>query len=134
MKNRRGQWTQWRIRFIGGLFTVFFAITSARAFYLQVVKREQLVKLAEKQHQKIVPLTPGRGAIYDRTSAPLAVSVEMDSCYAEPRNVENVAEATAKLAPLLGMTTDQLAKKLTGSKGFVWLLGRIPPEQAQKIK
>ena len=134
MSDRRGKWTQWRIRFIGSVFTVFFVITSARAFYLQVIQKEQLVKLAEKQHQKSVPLTPGRGAIYDRNSTPLAVSIEMDSCYAEPRNIENIAETTAKLAPLLGMPKEQLEKKLAGSKGFVWLLRRMPPDQAQKIR
>ena len=134
MKERRGKWTQWRIRFIGGTFAVFFIITTARAFYLQVIQKDQLVRLAEKQHQKSVPLTPGRGSIYDRNNTPLAVSIEMDSCYAEPRNIENVAETSAKLAPLLGMTNDQLQKKITGSKGFVWLLRRMPPEQAKKIR
>ncbi|HEY6873750.1 MAG TPA: penicillin-binding protein [Geobacteraceae bacterium] len=136
MKERRGRgnWARWRIRLIGGLFAFFFVITSARAFYLQVVKRDELVKLAEKQHQKIVPLTPARGAIYDRNNAPLAVSVEMDSCYAEPRNIENIPDAAAKLAPLLGMTKEELAKKLAGNKGFAWLARRIPPDVAQRIR
>jgi cell division protein FtsI (penicillin-binding protein 3) len=134
MNDRRGKWAQWRIRLIGGLFAFFFVITSARAFYLQVVKKEQLVKLAEKQHQKTVALTPGRGAIYDRTNAPLAVSIEMDSCYAEPRNIENIPGTVAKLAPLVGMAREELTRKLTGNKGFVWLVRRISPDQAQKIK
>jgi cell division protein FtsI (penicillin-binding protein 3) len=134
MRERRGNWARWRIRLIGGLFAFFFVITSARAFYLQVVKRDELVKLADKQHQKIVPLTPVRGAIYDRNNTPLAVSVEMDSCYAEPRNIDNISEAAAKLAPLLGMPKVELARKLTGSKGFAWLARRIPPGLAQRIR
>jgi cell division protein FtsI (penicillin-binding protein 3) len=134
MKEQRGKWTQWRIRFIGGVFAVFFVITTARAFYLQVIEKDQLVKLAERQHQKSVPLTPGRGAIYDRNNTPLAVSIEMDSCYAEPRNIDNVAETSARLAHLLGMPTEQMQKKITGNKGFVWLERRIPPDQAKKIK
>jgi cell division protein FtsI (penicillin-binding protein 3) len=119
---------------IGGLFVFFFVITSARAFYLQVVKKDQLVKLAERQHQKIVPLTPGRGTIYDRNNTPLAVSVEMDSCYAEPRNIENIVDAATRLAPLLGMPRDQLERKLTGSKSFAWLQRRITPDLSQKIR
>ena len=134
MNDRRAKWAKWRIRSIGGLFVFFFVITSARAFFLQVVKRDQLVKLAEKQHQKIVPLTPARGAIYDRNSAPLAVSVEMDSCYAEPRIIENITGTAAKLAALLGVPKAQLVKKLTGNKGFVWLQRRITPDLAQKIR
>lgn len=134
MIDPRGKWAKLRIRMIGGLFVFFFVITSARAFFLQVVKRDQLVKLAERQHQKIVPLTPGRGAIYDRNNAPLAVSVEMDSCYAEPRNIDNITNDAARLAPVIGMDRELLVKKLTGSKGFVWLQRRIPPDMAQKIK
>ncbi|HEX9022737.1 MAG TPA: penicillin-binding protein [Geobacteraceae bacterium] len=134
MRDRKEKWTRIRIRMIGGVFIFFFAITSARAFYLQVIKKEQLVKLAERQHQKIVALTPARGAIYDRNNAPLAVSIEMDSCFAEPRNIENIDETVAKLAPLLGMTRETLRQKLAGNKGFVWLERRMPPDQVQKIK
>jgi len=134
MREGREKWTRVRIRMIGGLFVFFFAITSARAFYLQVVKKDQLIKLAEKQHQKIVPLTPDRGAIYDRNGAALAVSIEMDSCYAEPRNIENIPEAVAKLSPLLGMTREALTKKLAASKNFVWLQRRCTPEQAERIR
>jgi cell division protein FtsI (penicillin-binding protein 3) len=134
MRDRKEKWARIRIRLIGGVFAFFFAITSARAFFLQVIQKEQLQKLAEKQHQKVVPLTPVRGAIYDRNNAPLAVSIEMDSCYAEPRNIENIGETAAKLAPLLGMSREALGKKLTGSKNFVWLQRRMSPDQAQKIK
>jgi cell division protein FtsI (penicillin-binding protein 3) len=134
MNERRGKWVKWRIRAIGGLFIVFFVITSARAFFLQVVKRDQLEKLAEKQHQRIVQLTPGRGDIYDRNLAPLAVSVEMDSCYAEPRNIDNIRETAARLAPILGMAKEHLEKKLTGSRNFAWLQRRITPDLTRKIK
>ena len=59
MNDRRGKWAKWRIRTIGGLFVFFFVITSARAFFLQVVKKDQLVKLAERQHQKAGTLSGG---------------------------------------------------------------------------
>ena len=134
MRDRKEKWARIRIRMIGGVFVFFFAITSARAFYLQVIKKEQLVRLAEKQHQKIVALTPARGSIYDRNSAPLAVSIEMDSCYAEPRNIDNIAETAAKLAPYLGMTREAVANKLNGSRNFAWLQRRMSPDQVQKIK
>jgi cell division protein FtsI (penicillin-binding protein 3) len=134
MIERKEKWARIRIRLIGGVFAFFFAITSARAFFLQVIKKDQLVRLAEKQHQKIVPLTPVRGAIYDSNNAPLAVSIEMDSCYAEPRNLENVGETVAKLAPLLGMSRETVEKKLGGNRNFVWLQRRMAPDQAQRIK
>ncbi len=134
MRDRKEKWTRIRIRLIGGIFVFFFAITSARAFYLQIVKKEQLVKLAEKQHQKIVPLTPVRGTIFDRNNAPLAVSIEMDSCFAEPRSIDNIADTAARLAPLLRIPRPVLVSKLNGSKNFAWLERRMPPDLVQKIK
>src|SRR5512143_2702069 len=128
MMDRREKWTKVRIRLIGSLFVGAFAIVSARAVYLQVVKKDQLLKLAEKQHQGIIQLTPGRGDIYDCNKAPLAVSVEMDSCFAEPRNVENIPAAAALLAPVLGVSRDELLRKMQGSKNFCWLQRQVTPE------
>ena len=122
------------MRLVALLFAVFFLLTAGRAFFLQVLQKDRLVKLAEKQHQRVVALTPGRGAIYDRNNAPLAVSLEMDSCYAETRNLENLPEAAAKLAPLLGVSREELAAKLKASRNFVWLSRRMAPELAAKVR
>ena len=134
MRDRKEKWARIRIRLIGVVFAFFFAITVARAFYLQIIEKEQLVRLAERQYQKIVPLTPVRGVIYDRNNAPLAVSIEMDSCYAEPRSIDNVRDVAARLAPFLGMSRETLGRKLNGNRNFAWLQRRMPPDLVQKIK
>jgi len=122
------------MRFVALLFAVVFVAVSGRAFYLQVLNNDRLVKLAEKQHQRIVALTPGRGAIYDRNHAPFAVSIEMDSCYAETRNIEDIRKTAAALAPHLGYFPPDLEAKLKGARNFVWLSRRMAPDQAQKVK
>jgi len=122
------------MRSVALLFALVFVATAGRAFYLQVLQKDRLVKLAEKQHQRIVALTPGRGAIYDQHSAPLAVSIEMDSCYAETRNLESLPDAAAKIAPLLGYGVSELTAKLKASRNFVWLSRRMSPEMAKKVR
>jgi cell division protein FtsI (penicillin-binding protein 3) len=122
------------MRSVAALFALVFVCTAGRAFYLQVLQKERLVKLAEKQHQRVVALTPARGAIYDQHNAALAVSLEMDSCYAETRNLENLPDAAAKLAPILGMSHAELEEKLKGARNFVWLARRMAPEAAQKVR
>ncbi|MBT1076437.1 penicillin-binding protein [Geobacter grbiciae] len=128
------KWITLRIRFIGGFFVLLFALTFCRAFYLQVIKRDYLLKLADRQHQKIIPLTPVRGTIYDANGAALAVSVEMDSCYAEPKSMEDLGEASAQLAPVLGMPKESILKKLQGNKNFVWLQRRLTPDVVKRIR
>jgi len=134
MMDSREKWTRVRIRLMWVLFVTIFVLVASRAFYLQVVKKDSLVKLAEKQHQRIVPLTPARGVIFDSNNAPLAVSIEMDSCYAEPRNMESLPQAAAKLAPLLALPKEQVEKKLNGNKNFVWLQRRMAPDLVARIK
>ena len=134
MRNDREKWTRVRIRFVGGFFAVCLAITAARAFYLQVSQHERLTKLAEKQHLKTVPLTPARGTIADRNNAPLAVSIEMDSCFAEPRSMDDIPATAAKLSPVLGIAKADLVQKLQSAKNFVWLQRRITPDLAKRIK
>ena len=133
MKDDRGKWVLIRIRFVGWCVALLFVVVCGRDIYLQVIKRDQLVKIAERQYQRVVQLTPARGTIYDCNNAALAVSIEMDSCYAEPQNIDDVPGTCAKLAPLLGMTHDELAKKLASSKHFVWLQRRITPDLAKRI-
>ncbi|UFS71638.1 transpeptidase family protein [Geomonas sp. RF6] len=134
MMEKRDKWARVRMRSVALFFCVFFLLVTTRLFYLQVLQKDRLVKLAERQHQRIVSLTPGRGGIYDVNSAPLAVSIEMDSCYAETRNMEHIPTAAAKLAPLIGMTAPELEAKLKGARNFVWLARRITPDLAAHIK
>lgn len=134
MRDDREKWTRYRIRFIGGIFILLLSVSVARAFYLQIYEQERFARIAEKQHLKVVQLTPSRGAIYDSTNSALAVSIEMDSLYAEPRNMEDISSAAAQLAPLLGSTKEALEKRMKASKGFAWLARRLTPEVAAQIR
>lgn len=136
MKSDREKWNRIRIKLIGGLFALVFVAILARAYYLQIITTDEWVKRAERQHQKTVPLTPARGNISDCNGLPLAVSIEMDSCFAEPKVIDHIPETAAKLAPLLGISGKDLEKKLKDNrqKHFVWLLRRITPDMRKRIE
>lgn len=134
MRDDREKWTRFRIRFIGGIFILLLSVSIARAFYLQIYEQERFAHLAEKQHLRVVQLTPSRGTIYDTTNSALAVTIEMDSLYAEPRNMEDIAAAATALAPVLGTSKELLENKLQGNKGFVWLARRLTPEVAAAVR
>lgn len=134
MRDEREKWARIRIIMIGTFFGLLFLSVTCRAFYLQIIKHEDMVKKAEKQHQRIVPLTPARGAIMDRNGTPLAVSVEMDSCYAEPRHINDIEGTAAVLAPIFGTQRHELVKKISSARNFVWLERRMAPEMTARIK
>src|SRR5690242_19912126 len=129
MKDEREKWARVRIIMIGTFFGLLFLGVVGRAFYLQVLQHEESIRMAEKQHQRIVPLTPARGAITDCNGTPLAVSVEMESCFAEPRHIQDMEGTAAVLAPFLGTSKQEIVRKLAGNRNFVWLERRLTPEQ-----
>lgn len=123
-----------RIRLLGILFLVGFALVVWRAFSLQVLQQRNWVEMAERQHQKTIPLIPQRGTIYDRNGEALAMSMEVDSIFAEPRKMQNRDEAARLLAPILNLPVSTLHAKLATDKGFVWLKRQVPPDQSQRVR
>lgn len=134
MSDEREKWARVRIVLIGGIFGLLFLSVLCRAFYLQILQHEDLVKKAEKQHQHVVQLTPARGTILDRNGAALAESINMDSCYAEPKRIKDVDGTAAVLAPILGLPKQELVAKLSVNKSFTWVERWLSPETAQRVK
>ncbi len=122
-----------RIRLIGAIFVVFFLAVAARAGYLQLVMAEDLRERGDQQQQRVIKLTPQRGAIYDRTGEELALSLEVKSLYANPAEIKNPELVRAQLAKVLDVSSKQLQQKLTAKKRFVWLERRLSPEVAEQV-
>ena len=123
-----------RIRLIGVIFTIGFSLVTMRAFDLQVLQEEQWHERADRQHQKTIPLTPQRGTIFDSHGEELAVSVDVDSIYVEPRKLEDRAVATKQLAKALGLPKSTVKAKLKGNRSFVWLKRQVSPSQSESVK
>lgn len=123
-----------RIILTGVGFTLFFLAVVGRGYWLQVVDSEATVARSRRQYQRIIPLTPRRGAIYDRNGAELARSTSVDSVFAEPFRIQNVDEAVRELAPILRMKFASLRKKLTSNRRFVWLERKVQPDESARIR
>jgi cell division protein FtsI (penicillin-binding protein 3) len=122
--------------------TLIFAALLAGAFlgllgrlaHLQVVKHDELSKLAENQHAKTIPLSPKRGPIVDRTGQMLAVSAKAESLYALTSRVEDRDQLAARLAPLLGEPAREISRRLDSSRRFVFIKRRLPPDVADSVR
>jgi cell division protein FtsI (penicillin-binding protein 3) len=134
MKDEREKWARIRIIMIGTVFGLLFLNVIGRTFYLQILQHEVLEKKADKQHQHKIDLTPARGSILDRNGTTLAESIQMDSCYAEPRRIKDVGGTAAVLAPILGIPKAELAARLSVNKSFIWLERWLAPEVMIRVK
>lgn len=111
-----------------------FLILLGRLVWVQIVKAPHLRELALEQRMRPVPVDPKRGTIYDRCMRELAVSISADSVYAIPAEVREPARTAKQLAPVLGMSENELLSKLTTRQQTVWLKRKVDHEAAQKIR
>jgi len=75
-----------------------------------------------------------RGYIRDRQGKPLAISIEVDSLYANPSQVKNISTVTKVLSSILNISSLELKKKLSGDKKFVWIKRKLSKEKTVEIK
>ena len=83
-----------------------------RLAYLQTSQHEWLSKRARSQQTGVESDQAVRGLILDRQGRELARSVDVDSFFADPRQVENVDETVARLARVLDVDESALASRL----------------------
>jgi len=123
-----------RIRFTAVLFALLFALIAGKAFSLQVLQHKELVEKAAKQHQRKLKLTPPRGGIYDRSGIVLAESLDTDSLFADPKLIKEPGKTATLLAPILKASEQELLKKITADRSFVWLQRYLSPEVSERIR
>jgi len=105
-----------------------------RLVQLQVFQAPRLRAAAQSQQEASIQLDPKRGPIYDRNGRELALSVEVDSVYAEPTRIANPTTAARSLSRVLGVGFEDLRAKLKSGKYFVWVRRKITPAQRKAVE
>jgi cell division protein FtsI (penicillin-binding protein 3) len=134
MKPKLINWFKVRVIFVSFFLFFCFVLIVGRMFQLQVLKKEQLYKLAAQQHYIQIPLVPKRGIIYDRKENELAVSIEVDSVYADPKEIVGVEKTTKDLDSVLQLDRNELREKLKSRRSFEWIQRKISPKESEEIK
>lgn len=123
-----------RIGLLSAIFLIFFGLALARAGKLMVVDHASFKDQAAGQQVDNMIVPAPRGAILDRNGNELAVSTDAADVSATPYLVKDVPGVSAKLAPLLGMTSQEVAAKLADREsGFVYLARSVPGRDVAKI-
>ena len=87
------------------LLVAWSAAIEARLIYLQVARHADLAARADRQQSRTVEIAANRGDILDREGRVLGYSVDADSIYAVPTDIENPDQAAAALCGALGDCT-----------------------------
>ncbi len=96
------------------LFVFFFLtiIIAVRLFMLQIVRAEELKRIAAKQLNFSVYLAAKRGEIFDRNYQPLAISIEVEDVKIDPFYIENPKKVAAELSKILNLPQREILYKI----------------------
>lgn len=131
------QTTFTRFMLIVAVFAFWIGAISVRLVHLQVNQNIKFRKQALSQSRKIRKSKMLRGTIYDRTERALAMSIKVNSLYADPMKVENFDLTASRLSEVLKKSKSSLLKILTEGKKkqrrFVWLGRKLDQSVYEKI-
>jgi cell division protein FtsI (penicillin-binding protein 3) len=109
-----------------------------RLVLLQTVQHDWLKDRARVQQQDALETSPLRGLVLDRQGRELARSINADSFFVVPGEIQNVEETALRLAPLVKMEADVLAARLRESQAakrkFAWVARKLDEESAEAVK
>ena len=124
-----------RLRIVLALGGLWVAAIGGRLYQLQVVRHDHYVAKAERQQQRVVVLDPPRGTIYDAQGRELAVSVQVDSAYAVPPEIEDATDVARQIARVVpGVDARRLARQLDQDREFVWVARKLDPPVAAALR
>lgn len=117
------------------LITFIFSALFFRLFYIQVISAEMLLKKAESQWVRDLPLNAKRGTIYDSNGLALAVSYTSYNIYVRAISVKDATSVTKALVEVLDVDYDKTYAKVTNrfvSESLIKL--QVESEQVEKLK
>ncbi len=131
----------WRFAFVVLSVSAIFCTLIARAAYLQVVDPDKLVAEGDNRTLRVKSDDALRGMITDRNGEELAVSVPVESIYADSKVIidNKVIEDQRRwfaLADMLQISPDELKKKIATDKKkrYVYLERQASPATVDYIR
>jgi cell division protein FtsI (penicillin-binding protein 3) len=118
-------------------FAVWAAAIEARLVDLQVFQRADLQARADRQQNRTIAAAARRGEILDRHGRILAYSVDSDSIYAVPTEIDDPEKTTAALCGALDDCSprerEALVERLKRPKVFSFVRRQVSPAEARRV-
>lgn len=122
-----------RMALIGLVVVAAWIGMGYRLFEIQVVRAEELAEQGLSQRLVTREMAPQRGKIYDRTGNLLAMTVESQSLFAVPDQVEEPLWVAQQVGGYLGVDSDILYQRLTSDRDFVYIKRQVDGVLADEI-
>ena len=117
------------------------AVIVCRLAWLQLVDHHKFVEIAAQQQQHGFEIAPRRGVLLDRNLHALAMTVAVQSVFADPREIADKAATARALAKVVHSdptedftTAPQINARLAAGHNFAWIARKLDAPTAAKVK
>lgn len=131
----------WRFYVVLGAVVLIYAGLMARTAYIQVFEPDMLKKQGDNRSLRTNTKTVQRGSIVDRNGHELAISVPVETVWADPKiifdsNALSMKKHWQALADVLGQDVKKLQVRITKNptKRFVYIERKVAPAMANYIR
>ena len=126
-----------RLLVAAGVLAFWAAGIETRLIVLQVWQHDDLVGRADRQYNETHPAPAKRGEIFDRHGRVLAYSVDADTIYAVPTEIDDKKKMAELLCRVLEdcdtKFREQLLERLSLKRAFVYVKRRAAPVEAKRV-
>ena len=120
------------------LLGVWTVSIEARLIYLQVFEHADMVARAARQRENTLDAPARRGDIVDRNGRVVAYSVDADSIFADPSEIDDPGDAAARLCRALtdcdAAERQTIEKSLRRKGQFAYVARKVTPDEEQRVR
>src|SRR5436305_3093317 len=126
--------TNRRLYLLAGILVLWCCAICLRLVYLQIFRYGSFEQRAQHQQQRTDEVSAPRGIIFDRNGQELAMSINVDSVFAVPSEMQQPAITISLIARITKQDPRELLAKCEASKTFCWVSRKPDPEISARIR
>jgi cell division protein FtsI (penicillin-binding protein 3) len=117
-------------------FAVWGLLAAGRLLQFQVVQRDRYSKPPPGKYTRTRTLKAPRGTIYDSRMGELAADATVETVAAEPEKIQDIADASARLARVLELDPSDLRRRMIdpARAKYIRVKRRIGPSTAERVR
>lgn len=123
-----------RLYMLASVLVLWCGAICLRLVYLQIFRYGTFIQRAQHQQQRTFEVSAPRGIIYDRNGRELAMSISVDSVFAVPTEMPDLAGTLSLISKITKTDPRELLAHCQAAKTFCWVARRTDADTAQRIR
>jgi cell division protein FtsI (penicillin-binding protein 3) len=126
--------TNVRLYLLAAILFLWGGAICLRLVYLQIFRYGSFELRAQHQQQRTTEVSARRGIIYDRAGHELAMSIAVDSVFAVPTEIPDLAGTVSLISRITQSDPRELLAKCQAARTFCWLARKADADTAARIR